>query len=240
MSGDLERRYRRVLRLLPGWYREQWEQDMVAAFLDSWLTGDPEADAYISKAAGPGWAEVASVAALAARLYLVGAGTPRRFAWGQAIRRAALAVTLLQAVRGLDILVRTAWGRGLLGWLPAPPAGSSPARRAASCRPRRGTWWPAPGSRPSCCWSSGSTGRPRSSRRWPSFPTWSGWCRASSPAPSRPPVGPWAFWALLNLAPVAGMAAFRRDAPPAAAGPGRCWRCPPATSWWPSRCWCCR
>ena len=44
MSGDLERRYRRVLRLLPGWYREQWEQDMVAAFLDSWLTGDPETD----------------------------------------------------------------------------------------------------------------------------------------------------------------------------------------------------
>ena len=48
MSGDLERRYRRVLRLLPGWYREQWEQDMVAAFLDSWLTGDPEADEYIT------------------------------------------------------------------------------------------------------------------------------------------------------------------------------------------------
>jgi hypothetical protein len=30
MSGDLERRYRRVLRLLPGYYRAQWEQDMVA------------------------------------------------------------------------------------------------------------------------------------------------------------------------------------------------------------------
>ena len=44
MSGNLERRYRRVLRLLPGWYRQQWEQDMVAAFLDSWLTGDPETD----------------------------------------------------------------------------------------------------------------------------------------------------------------------------------------------------
>ena len=52
MSG-LERRYRRVLRLLPGWYREQWEQDMVAAFLDGWLTGDPAADAYIGRAAGP-------------------------------------------------------------------------------------------------------------------------------------------------------------------------------------------
>jgi hypothetical protein len=38
VSGNLERRYRRVLRLLPGWYRQQWEEDMVAAFLDSWLT----------------------------------------------------------------------------------------------------------------------------------------------------------------------------------------------------------
>jgi hypothetical protein len=126
MSGNLERRYRRVLRLLPGWYRDKWEQDMVAAFLDSWLTGDPEADAYITKAAGPSWAEVASVAGLAGRLYLGGAGTPRRFASGQAIRRAVLAVTLVNAARGLDGLVVTAWSRRLLGWLPAPPAGIVP------------------------------------------------------------------------------------------------------------------
>ena len=91
MSGNLERRYRRVLRLLPGWYRERWEQDMVAAFLDSWLTGDPEADEYITRAAGPSWAEAASVARLAVRLHLGGAGTARRgFAWGQAIRCAVL------------------------------------------------------------------------------------------------------------------------------------------------------
>jgi hypothetical protein len=30
MSGDLERSYRRALRLLPGYYRQQWEEDMVA------------------------------------------------------------------------------------------------------------------------------------------------------------------------------------------------------------------
>jgi hypothetical protein len=43
VSGDrdLEQRYRRVLRLLPGYYRQLWEEDTVAAFLDSWLTGDP-------------------------------------------------------------------------------------------------------------------------------------------------------------------------------------------------------
>jgi hypothetical protein len=77
VSGNLERRYRRVLRLLPGWYREQQEEEMVAAFLDSWLTGDPEADEYISKAAGPSSAEVARVAGLAVRLHLGGAGIPR-------------------------------------------------------------------------------------------------------------------------------------------------------------------
>ncbi len=38
-----------------------------------------------------------------------------------------LAATLIQAMRGLDILVRTGWSRGLLGWLPAPPAGMAPA-----------------------------------------------------------------------------------------------------------------
>ena len=50
MSGDLdlEQRYRRVLRLLPGYYRAQWEEDMVAAFLDSWLTGDPDEDESIT------------------------------------------------------------------------------------------------------------------------------------------------------------------------------------------------
>jgi hypothetical protein len=115
MSGNLERRYRRVLRLLPGWYRRQWEQDMVAAFLDSWLTGDADADEYISKAAGPGWAETASVAGLAVRLYLGGAGGPRRHvAWSQAARNAVLAVMLLHAVTFL------AWIRHWVGWIPGP------------------------------------------------------------------------------------------------------------------------
>jgi hypothetical protein len=80
VNSVLEQRYRRVLRLLPGYYRDKWEQDMVAAFLDSWLTGDPEADEYRTKAARPSWAEIASVTSLAVRLYLGGAGTPRRYA----------------------------------------------------------------------------------------------------------------------------------------------------------------
>ena len=87
-----------MLRLLPGYYRDRWEEDMVAAFLESWLTGDPEEDELSLSSAGPRWPEVASVAGLAARLYLGGAGAPRRyFAWGQAVRRAVLAVMLVHA-----------------------------------------------------------------------------------------------------------------------------------------------
>jgi hypothetical protein len=86
MSGglDLEQRYRRVLRLLPGYYRDRWEEDMVAAFLDSWLTGDPDEDSVTMEFDRPSRQEVASVIGLAARPYLGGAGAPRRyFAWGR-------------------------------------------------------------------------------------------------------------------------------------------------------------
>ena len=63
------------------------------------------------------------MAGLAVRLYLGGAGAPRRyFAWGQAMRRAVLAVMLVHVVRGLAALVLLAWSRRLAGWLPAPPA----------------------------------------------------------------------------------------------------------------------
>ena len=49
MNGDLdlEQRYRRVLRLLPAYYRSTWEQDMVAAFLESSLTGHPDEDEWV-------------------------------------------------------------------------------------------------------------------------------------------------------------------------------------------------
>lgn len=106
MSGDLERRYRRVLRILPGYYRQQWEEDMVTAFLESSLTRDPEEDEFVTEYGRLSWAEVASVVGLAARLYLGGAGAPRRyFAWGQAVRRAVLAVILGHAVLALGACV---------------------------------------------------------------------------------------------------------------------------------------
>jgi len=125
MSGDLdlEQRYRRVLRLLPGYYRDKWEQDMVAAFLDSWMTGDPDEDSVTMEYDRPTRQEIASVIALAARLYLGGSATPRRyFAWGQAVRLAVLAVVLVHATQGLSLLTLLAWRRHLAGWFPALPA----------------------------------------------------------------------------------------------------------------------
>jgi len=122
MSGDLERRYRRALRLLPGYYRQQWQEDMVAAFLESSLTGDPEEDEFIIEYGRPSLLELASVAALATRLYLGGAGAPRRyFTRGQAVRDAVLVVTLARATQALGSIAVLAWEHHLFG-LPAPPA----------------------------------------------------------------------------------------------------------------------
>jgi hypothetical protein len=223
MSRDLglERRYQRVLRLLPGYYRDTWEEDMVAAFLDSWLTGDPEEDQAVLEFCKPTWAEVASVAGLAVRLYLGGASAPRRyFAWGQAVRRAVLAVTLVQAVRGLDVLVRTAWSHRAFGWLPAPPAGIAPGTPGGILPPA--VWYLV-----AYAWIVSFValvlGRYRTAQViaalaivpdlvWLLQGQFTG-------AFQGPPLGPWAFWVLVNLAPVLAMTAFHRDAPPAARWP---------------------
>ena len=217
MSSDLERRYRRVLRLLPGWYRQQWEQDMVAAFLDSWLTGDPAADEYISKAAGPSSAEVASVAGLAVRLHLGGPGTPRRYAWGQAIRRAVLAVLLVHAVLAVNVLVFLVWSRRLVGWLPAPPASLVVAP---------GGVWDKVYYLVSVAWImiflTLARGHYRTARVLAALAIVPGLVavlQAQLTGVLPAPFGPWAFWVLVDLAPVLAMTAFHRDAPPAAPGP---------------------
>jgi hypothetical protein len=217
MSSDLERRYRRVLRLLPGWYRQQWEQDMVAAFLDSWLTGDPAADEYISKVAGPSWAEVASVAGLAVRLHLGGPGTPRRYAWGHAIRRAVLAVLLVHAVLAVDVLVFLVWSRRLVGWLPAPPASLVVAP---------GGGWDTVYYLVSVTWIvifvTLALGHYRTARVLAALAVVPGLVallQAQLTGILPAPFGPWIFWVLVDLAPVLAMTAFHRDAPPAAPGP---------------------
>jgi hypothetical protein len=217
MSGglDLEQRYRPVLRLLPGWYREQWEEDMVATFLDSWISGDPEDDAWALEFCKPTWGEVASVAGLAARLYLGGASAPRRyFAWGQAVRNAVLAVLLVHAVLGLNVLVRTAWSRRLFG-LPAPPASLVAAAP--------GGVWPTVFYLVNFAWVvifvTLALGRYRTARVLAVLaivPGLVALLQAQLTGIMPAPFGPWAWWVLFNLVPVLAMAAFHSGAPPAA------------------------
>jgi hypothetical protein len=218
MTGDLERRYRRVLRLLPGWYRRQWEEDMVAAFLDSWLTGDPEEDAAVLEFCRPTWAEVASVAGLAVRVHLRGPGTPRRYAWGQAIRRAVLTVVLVHAVLAVDVLVLLAGSRRLPGWLHVLPASLvvvSP-----------GSVWPAVYYLVNIAWIvifvALALGHYRLARVLAPLaivPGLVALLQAQFTGIMPASFGPWPFWVLLDLAPVLAMAAFHRDASPAASRP---------------------
>jgi hypothetical protein len=103
----LEGRYRRVLRLLlPAAYLREWEDEMVATFLESVRVDDPDDAAYLADFGRPGWSETASVAALAvrrrpgtARLRLgAGGASPRDLAWGEAARIVALVGVLAHAV----------------------------------------------------------------------------------------------------------------------------------------------
>ncbi|MGS2617848.1 hypothetical protein ACVCAH_25490 [Micromonospora sp. LZ34] len=117
----LEERYRFVLRLLPTAYRQEWEDDMVAAFLDSMDTGDSETTAYVTDYGRPSLSEVASIVSLAVRLRLGGADAPpRSFAWGQAVRLATLMAMLAHAVMVTASIAVTLWLSGKIAWLPAP------------------------------------------------------------------------------------------------------------------------
>ncbi|TDC43294.1 hypothetical protein [Micromonospora sp. KC213] len=118
----LEERYRHLLRLLPADYRRQWEEDMVAAFLESMDTDDADTNAYVADHGRPRLSEVASVLALTARLRLGGTNAPpRAYAWGQAVRLATLMATLTHAVMATAGVVVAAWLSGNIASLPAPP-----------------------------------------------------------------------------------------------------------------------
>jgi hypothetical protein len=216
---DLEDRYRRVLRLLPGYYRDQWEADMVAAFLDSQLTGDDDEDEYHREFGRPAWPEVVSVAALAGRLYLGGAGTPRRyFAWGQAVRRAVLALTLVHATSGLQDLGLLAWSRERAGWVPALPA--SLAGLVA------GGGWATVSYAVDGAWIVAFIalvlGQYRTARPVAALAVTADLVfllHAQSAGLLVRPLGTWASWFLCALIPVLALAAFHRDAPPAARWP---------------------
>jgi hypothetical protein len=208
---DLEQRYRRVLRLLPGYYRDKWEEDMVAAFLDGWLTGDPDEDSVTMEYDRPTRPEMISVVGLAARLYLGGVGTPRRyFAWGQAVRNAVLGVMLAHAVWGLVQVTLFVGSRHLSGWLPPPPGG----------------FWPALGCATGCAWIAVfvalSLADYRTARVLALLAVGADVATVTHEQLAGWLVSPFASWAYLfviDLAPVLAMAAFHRDAPPVARRP---------------------
>jgi hypothetical protein len=218
---DLEERYRRVLRLLPGYYRDTWEDDMVGAFLDSRMTGDPDEDEYVTEFGRPTWPEIVSVVGLAGRLYLGGAGTPRRyFAWGQAVRGAVLAVALVHAVVSLNTLVLTEWSRHLVTWLPALPASLAVGTPHGILPPA--VWYSV-----DYAWivifAALVLGHYRTARGLAALAIvpnliWLLQGQFTGALPDTD-IGPWAFWILINLAPALAMAAFHRDAPPAARRP---------------------
>jgi hypothetical protein len=207
-----------VLRLLPGWYRDRWEEDMIAAFLDSWHSGDPDDDQWALEFCKPTWGEVANVAGLALGLYLGGAGAPRRyFAWGQAVRGAVLTVLLVHAVLGLNVLVRTAWSHRLFG-LPAPPVSLMTAAP--------GGVWPTMFYMVNVAWIvtfvTLAAGRYRTARVLAALaivPGLVALLQAQLTGIMPAPFGPWAWWVLFGFVAVLAMAAFHSGAPPAARWP---------------------
>jgi hypothetical protein len=159
MISLLEERYRRALRLLPAGYRRQWEEDMVAAYLQAAYASDP-ADPEAVELGSPSLAELASIGWLAIRLRLGAAGsTARAFMWGEAVRKVALTGLLIQAVAALVGVTFTVWAAQGLPGLTIPStamSGSSPAREGLSAlaslmwlpaflallfNHRRAAWW---------------------------------------------------------------------------------------------------
>ena len=123
MSG-IEERYRFVLRLLPASYRQRWEEDMVAAFLESVTPDDPEDAEYVRDFGRPSWSEIFSVVGLALRLRLGHPGAPPRYlAWAQAVRLAALGWLFAYAVAGVTMLAFHLWLVGRVPGLAAPRGG---------------------------------------------------------------------------------------------------------------------
>lgn len=113
MTTLLEARYRTVLRLLPSYYREAREEEMVEVYL--W-----DVDQETQDQSRPTLGEVASIAALAVRSRLAATGAPRRYAlFGSAVRNFALYAVLLQAaVIVSDEVLRVTWSatRGPREW----------------------------------------------------------------------------------------------------------------------------
>jgi hypothetical protein len=130
MTGALETRYRRLLRILPAGYRAEWEDEMVATYLSGVATADEETTEYLAEFGWPAWSEVASVVGLAVRLRLpvvrrhIGGteAAPRHRAVGDAVRIVALLGLLAQAALAVVALGTQVWLAGRVPGVPAPTA----------------------------------------------------------------------------------------------------------------------
>ncbi len=132
----LERRYRRVLRLLPAGYRDDWEEDMVGSFLDAADAERDDGDLVDDELAGlrhPSTGEVVAVAVLAVRLRLAAPATPgasaRAVVAGEAVRRVALLGLLVPAALVVVELVGSVVFELIETSSPFPPASSDLALR---------------------------------------------------------------------------------------------------------------
>ncbi|MCP3801617.1 hypothetical protein NLX83_20355 [Allokutzneria sp. A3M-2-11 16] len=97
----LELRYRRMLRVLPRWYRAEREEEMVSAFLED-VNRDPDADVR-HDFGWPGWGEFGSLLALSVRTRWPGrTGSPRALVKGQVVRLVALIGLLLGVASSLN------------------------------------------------------------------------------------------------------------------------------------------
>ena len=128
-----------------------------------------------------------------------------------------LAVLLVHAVLGLNVLVRTAWSRQAFG-LPAPPAS------LVVVAP--GGVWPTVFHVVNVAWIvifvTLAAGRYRTAGLLAALaivPGLVALLQAQVTGIMPAPFGPWAWWVLFNLAPVAAITAFHSGAPPAACWP---------------------
>ncbi|WP_433501009.1 hypothetical protein ACQP1K_12325 [Sphaerimonospora sp. CA-214678] len=208
--SPLEDRYRRVLRLLPPSYRAEREEEMVSAFLDASGSAVGDDDAW------PRLPEIASVAALAVRVRLGGAGAPpRSHAWGRAVRLTALAGLGFQATMGLVYLAQAL---GVYGVLALPYAnGETPIGEPASAER---AWHLSTDLAPALwivCYAALTRGRPRVAKvaavlgltayTADFVVSWTG-------APEMPLLAHWVSRSLMFVVPtLALLAGFHRDVP---------------------------
>ena len=129
-----------------------------------------------------------------------------------------LAVVLVHATQGLAVLTLLAWRRHLAGWFPALPA--------SLAGPVPGGAWPTVINAVDCAWIvifvALVLGHHRMARVVAALAIAADLVfllQAQFAGLLLRPLGTWSSWFLLDFAPVLAMAAFHRDAPPAARRP---------------------